>query len=131
MTDIDWANYPNFKPKELACKHCGKDGITADMMDVLQAIRTRVEFPIFLSSGYRCVKHPVEQEKETPGEHTFGMAVDILCHGIKALEIIEYAQYCHVKRIGIHQKGNANGRFVHIGIADRYNLNFPAAIWTY
>jgi len=128
---IDWANYPNFTPDELACKHCKAQGITPYMMNILQGIRTEMAQPIFLSSGYRCVKHPVEQEKDRPGEHTHGMAIDILCHGARALRIIELAQKRNVKRIGVHQKGNPNGRFVHIGIADRYNLAFPVAIWTY
>ncbi len=131
MLTTDWAKYPNFSPKELACKHCGAEGITGEMMDILQSIRTDMGIPIFLSSGYRCVKHPVEQEKDRPGEHTFGMAVDILCYGLKALHIIKLAQHYDVKRIGVHQKGNANGRFVHIGIADRYKPEFPIAIWTY
>ena len=128
---IDWSNYPNFTPDELACKHCKAQGITPEMMDILQGIRTDMAQPIFLTSGYRCVKHPVEQEKDRPGEHTHGMAIDILCHGARALRIIELAQQRNVKRIGVHQKGNPNGRFVHIGIADRYNLAFPVAIWTY
>lgn len=128
---IEWANYPNFKPIELACKHCGDEGITPEMMEIVQGIRNDMMQPIFISSGYRCVKHPVEQEKDTPGEHTYGMAVDIICHGEKALRIIKLAQERNIKRIGIHQKGNPNGRFVHIGIADRYNLAFPVAIWTY
>jgi uncharacterized protein YcbK (DUF882 family) len=128
---IDWANYPNFSSKELACKHCGSEGMRPEMMDILQGIRTDMGAPIFLSSGYRCAKHPVEQEKDKPGEHTHGFAVDILCYGIRALKIIQLAQARDVKRIGVHQKGNPNGRFVHIGIADRYNLAFPVAIWTY
>jgi uncharacterized protein YcbK (DUF882 family) len=131
MSTINWQDYPNFDAQELACKHCGAEGITSNMMDILQGIRTEMAQPIFLSSGYRCLKHPVEQEKDKPGEHTHGMAVDILCHGARALEIIKLAQARDVKRIGIHQKGNPNGRFVHIGIADRYNLAFPVAIWTY
>lgn len=100
-------------------------------MDLLQSIRDELEQPIFLSSGFRSVKHPVEQEKDKPGEHTLGMAVDILCYGARALQIIKLAQARDIKRIGVHQKGNPNGRFVHIGIADRYNLAFPVAIWTY
>lgn len=131
QTMIDWAKYPNFTPDELACKHCNAQGITPDIMDILQAIRTEMAKPIFLSSGYRCVKHPVEQEKDKPGEHTLGMAVDIICYGARALEIIKIAMSHDVKRVGIHQKGNHNGRFVHIGIADRYKLEFPVAIWTY
>jgi hypothetical protein len=100
-------------------------------MDALQWIRNSLGSPIFISSGYRCVKHPVEQEKDKPGEHTLGMAIDIICYGRRALDIIFHAQRWGIKRIGVHQKGNPNGRFVHIGIADRYNLEFPAAIWTY
>lgn len=128
---IDWANYPNFDPKELACKHCGGEGITSEMMDILQSIRDELKQPIFISSGYRCSKHPVEQEKDKPGEHCHGMAVDIIAHGDRALRIIKMAQERGVKRIGLHQKGMPSGRFVHLGIADRDNLAFPVAIWTY
>jgi len=131
MSTIEWAKYPNFTPEELACKHCKAQGITSEIMDILQSIRTSMDKPVFLSSGYRCVKHPVEQEKDRPGEHTFGMAVDIIAYGARALEIIRLAQSLGVKRIGVHQKGNPNGRFVHIGIADRYKLDFPVALWTY
>lgn len=128
---LDWAKYPNFSREELQCKYTKECNMHPVMMDILQAIRTDLDKPIFISSGYRSVKHPVEQEKESRGEHTFGMAVDIICWGAKALDIIRLAQANGVRRIGVHQKGNANGRFVHIGIADRYNLAFPVALWTY
>jgi len=131
MSALDWSLYPNFSESELRCKVTGECNMHPEMMQILQNIRTSLAKPIFISSGYRSVKHPLEQEKDKPGEHTFGMAVDILCYGIRALEIIWFAQGFGVKRIGLHQKGNANGRFVHLGIADRYNLEFPAAIWTY
>lgn len=131
MSTLDWSKYPNFDSKELACRHCGAEGIMPAMMDVLQGIRDDMQSPIFLSSGYRCPKHPVEQEKDKPGEHTQGLAVDILCHGDRALNIIKFALLRDVKRLGVHQKGNANGRYVHIGIADKFSLAYPGAIWTY
>lgn len=101
------------------------------LMDLLQSIRNEYARPIFISSGFRSVKHPVEQEKSRPGEHAMGMAVDILCHGDNALKILKLAQDRDIKRIGLHQKGNANGRFIHLGIADKYDLSFPVALWTY
>lgn len=128
---IEWDNYPNFTADELACKHCKAEGIQPELMDILQGIRKKMDSPVFLSSGYRCPRHPVELDKDKPGEHTYGMAVDILCHGARAIKIINHAFSFEIKRLGIHQKGNPNGRFVHIGIADRYKLDFPAAIWTY
>lgn len=131
MSTIEWDKYPNFTADEMACKHCKAQGITPEIMDIMQSIRTSIGQPIFVSSGYRCVKHPVEQDKDKPGEHTYGMAVDIIAHGARALDIIKLAQALDVRRIGVHQKGNPNGRFVHIGIANRYNLAFPVALWTY
>lgn len=128
---IDWSKYPNFKPEEFACKHCKREGIKSEIMDIMQGIRTDMDLPVFISSGYRCPQHPVEQEKDKPGEHCMGMAIDIICHGAKALQIIQFAQARGVKRIGVHQKGNPTGRFVHIGIADRHDLSFPVALWTY
>lgn len=101
------------------------------MMDLLQSIRTEYARPIFISSGFRSIRHPVEQEKEKPGEHTMGMAVDILCHGDNALKILKLAVDRGIRRIGLHQKGNANARFMHLGIADKFDLSFPVAIWTY
>lgn len=128
---MDWAKYPSFSRDELKCKHTGECNMHPDMMRILQSIRNELERPIFISSGYRSVKHPVEQEKDKPGEHTYGMAVDILCHGERAIKILELAINNGIRRIGVHQKGNANGRFIHIGIADKFMLEFPVGIWTY
>lgn len=128
---LNWDNYPNFKPRELACKHCGEEGIKPEIMAILQSIRTITGSPMFISSGYRCVKHPVEHMKEKKGEHTLGYAVDIICFGEQAIKIIELAIGLGVKRIGVHQKGATSGRFVHLGVADRFDLSFPRSIWTY
>jgi zinc D-Ala-D-Ala carboxypeptidase len=131
MLTLDWTKYPNFSEKELACKYTGECDMHPVMMHILQSIRTEYARPMFISSGFRSVKHPVEQEKDKPGEHACGMAVDILCHGDNALKILKIAQAWGINRIGLHQKGNVNGRFIHLGVADKFNLAFPVAIWTY
>lgn len=127
----DWSKYPNFKESEFKCKYTGECNMNPLMMELLQSIRTEYGRPIFISSGFRSVKHPVEQEKAQPGEHTYGMAVDILCHGDNAVKLMKLALDRDIKRIGVHQKGNVNGRFIHLGIADKFILAFPVAIWTY
>lgn len=131
MSTMDWSKYPNFSEKEFRCKYTGECNMNPMLMELLQSIRTEYARPMFISSGFRSVKHPVEQEKDKPGEHAYGMAVDILCHGDNALKILKLALDRDIKRIGLHQKGNANGRFIHLGIADRFDLSFPVAIWTY
>lgn len=128
---LNWADYPNFSRSELACKYTKECDMHPEMMKILQSIRDEYGKPIFLSSGFRSVKHPVEAEKDKPGEHTFGMAVDILCHGSVTIKLLELAINHGIRRIGLHQKGSFNGRFMHIGIADKFKLDFPAAIWTY
>lgn len=128
---MDWAKYPNFRKEEFKCKHTGECNMHADLLEILQSIRDELKKPIFISSGFRSIRHPIEQEKPNRGEHTYGMAVDIICQGQQAIDIIELAIKHGIKRIGVHQKGNPNGRFVHIGIADRYKPEFPKSIWTY
>jgi len=103
-----------------------------EMVSLLQTIRTLYGKPLFVSSGYRCPQHPVEAMKDKPGEHTHGMAADIICHGEVALQILRHALTLGVTRIGMNQKGRASSRFVHLGIADKYTAEFPKqSIWTY
>lgn len=128
---MDWKLYPNFTLQELRCKHTGECNMHPDMMYTLQSIRTEYGKPIFLSSGFRSVKHPVEQMKEKPGEHTLGMAVDIICYNQTAHDVMRLAIKHGIRRIGLHQKGDEKTRFIHIGIADRFSLEYPLAIWTY
>lgn len=122
----------NFTKQELACSCCGKCEMFPEMVNVLQTIRNELGKPVFVSSGYRCHNHPVESMKEIKGEHTFGMAVDIICHGAVAHEILRLAKSLGVTRIGMNQKGRASSRFIHIGIGDKYLAQFPShALWTY
>lgn len=132
MNKLDWSLYPNFTIEELRCKYTSECQMRPEFMKILQEIRDDYGKPIFISSGYRSIKHPVEQAKERPGEHTLGMSVDILCYGTTTLELLKLAQQHGIQRIGLSQKGDIHGsRFMHIGIADRFYLGFPAGIWTY
>lgn len=49
--------WPNFTPKELACKGTGKVLIDARSMDMLQRLRTDLGRPIVLNSAYRSPAH--------------------------------------------------------------------------
>ena len=46
--------WPNFTPKEIACRHCGELSINEDFLDKLQRQRSGVGRPIVVSSVYRC-----------------------------------------------------------------------------
>lgn len=129
---LNWENYPNFREEELACSYSKECKMHPDMMKVLQTIRNQYAKPMYISSGYRSKLHPLESEKKNPGEHALGMAVDIICSGDAALRILQLAIDNGIRRIGLNQKGSYNkARFIHIGIADKFYLGFPRAIWTY
>lgn len=130
MTVQDWSIYPNFSEKEFACSKTGYCFMHHEMVDVLQSIRSKHGMPMIISSGYRHISHPAESSKENPGEHTYGLAADILCHGVTALKYIKLAQSLGVKRIGVHQKGDIKSRFIHLGLGDKIGA-FPSGIWTY
>jgi hypothetical protein len=118
-----------FKPKELKCKHTGESGFDDDFLITLCAIRDECGFAFPLSSAYRSPSHPIEARKDHLGAHTTGKAVDILCNGEKALEIIRVAQKHGIKRIGVQQKGG--GRFIHL-YACTEEEGFPSpAMWSY
>lgn len=127
---IDWNKYPNFEAHEFRCKHTGLDGITENMVAVCQALRNEMAIPLSINSGYRHKTHPKEARKASPGEHAYGWAVDISIHGVDAIKLIGLANEMGICRIGVHQKGNFSGRFIHIGIGDKLG-DFPQGLWTY
>lgn len=131
MFDFDWSDYKNFTRDEFACTHCKKCEVTIELVDLLQVMRDEYRKPIFISSGYRCPAHPVEQVKDEPGEHTNGMAVDIVCYTQGALTLLDIALSLGVRRIGLHQKGRASNRYMHIGVGDKLTNIYPKSIWTY
>jgi len=120
-----------FSLSELQCK-CGKCGgevyFDDEFLDILNNIRADCGFPLPVSSGYRCFKHPIEAAKPAPGAHAQGRAVDLLVYGDKALRLFDAARRCGIKRIGVHQKGPTSGRYVHLDTS----LTAPSpAFWTY
>ena len=119
-----------FKPKELACKcGCGTSGFDLEFLYTLNAIREECGFSFPLSSAYRCPQHPIEVRKEVLGAHSHGKAVDILCVGENALEVVRVALKHGIQRIGIQQKGG--GRFVHLDVCTSEDGFHNPAIWSY
>ncbi len=123
-----------FSAKELRCQHTGEDGFDADFLELLTKIRIECDFSFPISSGYRSPKHPIEQRKERLGAHTTGKAVDILCSGEKAVEVVSVALANGISRIGVQQKGQ--NRFIHLDICTQDDFpdypNYPEeAIWSY
>jgi uncharacterized protein YcbK (DUF882 family) len=128
---INWSDYKNFSEYEFRCSYTGECQMRPEFLDKLQQIRNTFDKPMIISSGFRHFTHPLERAKDEPGEHTYGVAVDINVWGEEAMELFDIAYHYGIRRIGINQKGAPQSRFVHLGMGDILNLRFPSALWTY
>jgi zinc D-Ala-D-Ala carboxypeptidase len=124
---INWGKYPNFSAKELACQHCGSEGVKEELVAKLQDMRTKYGKPMRITSGYRCPLHPLEARKTAPGAHALGIAADIGVEGPDAHRILQLAFELGFTGIGVQQKGT--GRFIHLDIR-KGELPSPT-VWSY
>ena len=122
-----WHKYPNFKPAEFICSHCGGEGIQEGLLDKLQAMRTEYGKSMRITSGYRCPQHPVEAKKTAPGAHALGLAADIAAEGAEAHRILSLAFKHGFTGVGVQQKGT--GRFIHVDVRSG-QLPTPS-VWSY
>ena len=121
---MDWSDFKYFKEDEFKCRHCGLARMDHDFVDKLDTVRGIVQFPLRVSSGYRCPVHnkAVSTTGET-GPHTTGMAADILLSGPKAREFLTIAVK-FFPGIGISQKGPLMQRFIHVD-------DLESRLWSY
>ena len=119
-----------FSDAELSCSCCNVYHFYPEFLYILNVIREECGFPLPVTSGYRCNKHPAEAAKKASGRpygaHNRGLAVDIGVSHERAHRLIEVALAQGIPRIGINQKGE--GRFIHLDIDP--SLPTPT-IWSY
>lgn len=123
---MDWKAYPNFSADEFNCSHCGKNEMTHDFMEQLQALRSKYGKPMRITSGFRCAEHPIEAKKAQPGAHASGCACDVGVEGADAHRLLTIALQLGFSGIGVQQKGA--GRFIHL---DTLNGPNRPSCWSY
>lgn len=90
----------------------------------LKYLEKECQHELIITSGYRSKDHYLERYKESPGEHTTGLAVDVVAIGGEAVyTIVNNAMRLGCLRIGINRKKN----FVHLGL----DSTRVTSIWTY
>ena len=122
-------SWENFKEEEFSCQHCGKNGISHELINKLQSLRTELGFPFIISSGSRCEDHHIEAKKKTSGTHEQGLAADIYVRGDKALQIVSKASDYGFTDICLNQKGDS--RFIHLDISEEKPNRPRPHIWSY
>lgn len=72
--------WPNFGPKEFACKCCGRYFHDENFLDKLSALRYIIGKPFRINSGHRCPKHNKAEGGALRSQH-LRIAVDIAING--------------------------------------------------
>lgn len=68
---------PHFDVREFRCKHCGAVKVTAELVALLERLRSIVAAPLIVVSGYRCPTHNGRVGGASNSYHLRGMAADL------------------------------------------------------
>ena len=103
----------NFKVKEFACRDgADKVLIDVDLVAKLQDLRTYLNKPITITSGYRTDSYNKQCGGADNSYHLKGQAVDIYCTGVKPIVIALWAEFNGLGGIGLYL--DRTQEFVHI-----------------
>lgn len=99
----DW-RWPNFTPKEIACRGTGLILIDPYSMDCLQFFRKIVSVPVIINSAYRSEAHNRAVGGAKNSQHRLGKAFDIrITDALSREQIHKAAKAAGFKGIGDYQ----------------------------
>ena len=101
--------------------------------DKLERLRGFMRRPLVVTSAYRPRDHPLERDKERPGTHALGLAVDISTPwGARDIEeFLGAARALGFRRQGIRAHGPQARRYVHLDLFPGDAHHPCPAMWTY
>lgn len=67
----------NFSSSEFNCACCGQVFMDGEFMKALQHLRDIVQFPLQITSGFRCAKHNKDVGGKPHSRHLVGCSADI------------------------------------------------------
>lgn len=106
----------NFSEQEIICPCCATGGLTPKMATRLQALRDHLDFPLKITSGYRCQKYNDSLSNSAKrSQHLSGKAVDVLTtemSGTNKKKLLKSAKDFGFKGIGVYPS------HVHIDLRD-------------
>lgn len=104
----------NFNRSEFQCScGCGQQSVDTELAEKLQLIRDKVDRPLKITSGYRCILHNAAVGGSSGSKHRYGMAADWRTknRSINPVALGILAQAVGFGGIGIYW--HSRGAFVH------------------
>lgn len=75
---------PHFTRQEFACRcGCGFDSVDVATLEILEAVRTRFNKPVRVTSGCRCPAYNRRVGGATNSQHLLGRAADIQVYDVE------------------------------------------------
>ena len=103
--DNDWSGITYFKPGDFVCKGEGcclhEDKISMELVKRLDWIRSEIDLPVVVLSGYRCPVHNMRVRGVEDSAHTRGFAADIKCSDNRFRYLFLLSAMKYLRRIGI------------------------------
>lgn len=121
-------------PQSLSCKADGSLNVDEALLDEVELLRTAAgNLPLVVSSCWRTPAYNATVSSTgLTGPHTTGKAMDILCYGARAFQLMKLASGMRFTGIGFNQKGPQEQRFLHLDLIQPGDLKNPRPnIWTY
>ena len=131
ITRVTWSTKRFFQAHEFRCRHCGIERMDETFVVRLEELRACVGKPLVVTSGYRCIDHPVEKARQGTGVHPMGLAGDLAVYGDLAVVVIGCALRLGFRGIGISQKGPHARRFIHLDLYQGRADQPRPWIWSY
>ena len=133
VVKLDHKRWKYFSEEELRCKGTGELKMMEEFMSKLIELRKKLGQPMVISSGYRTLEYNERIGGSSKSAHILGKAVDVVCSGEKAYNIVKLGLEIGFTGIGIQQRGEHSKRFIHLDDVepDKYEGIPRPWIWSY
>ncbi|NLL61481.1 MAG: DUF882 domain-containing protein [Candidatus Atribacteria bacterium] len=102
----------NFMLDEFQCTCCQRVMLHNKFLYKLQDLRTKIEKPIIITSGYRCSSYNEVVGGVKGSYHLYGMAADVYVPGLPLEELLRAAEQVGFPGIGFYP----NNHFLHLDV---------------
>lgn len=109
------AESEHFKTAELSCSHCGINGCTQALVDMLEQFRSAIGKPVGVNSAFRCAQHNAALGGAPHSQHLLGNAADVHVQGMTPDEMEKVARTIPAIK-GIGRAPHQN--YIHIDVRD-------------
>lgn len=103
----------HFSEQELACRHCGRNECTPELVEALEMLRASINRPIIVDDAYRCPEHNKAVGGVPDSQHVLGNAADIRVLGMTAAQLY----FAAIRVPGIKGLGRDDHKgYVHVDV---------------